>query len=153
MGTGTRRRESEGEQGGSIQKGGDAGCRKAGGLEDETPSVSRVCAELQEVLRGEVRESGRRWQVRSILGHITFETVGTRDWSLTCKEYCRQILSRYLSGEQSYCRYIHIGVERLQGGGVGGAKRAQRWNCNGLSRSRALIYGGAAASWRKRREI
>ena len=55
-----RRRELEGKRGGSEQKGRDDGRSEAGGVEDKTASSHQVCAEVQEVLRGEVGESNRK---------------------------------------------------------------------------------------------
>ena len=79
------RQESEGAWGRPKRKGGDGGRGEAGGVEDETPSASQVCVEVQEVLRREVWESVRRRDVRSVLGRITSETSRTGDWSPPCE--------------------------------------------------------------------
>ena len=88
-----RRRESEGERGGLGRKGGDGRRGAAGGSEEETPSAGPVCVEVREDLRGEVGESVRRRYVRSVLGRITSETVGTGDWIPPCEECCSQMFT------------------------------------------------------------
>ena len=60
-GTGLWRRESEGEQGGSGRKGGHGRSGAADGADDKIKYVIWVCVVVQEFLRGEVGESGKRW--------------------------------------------------------------------------------------------
>ena len=65
---------------------GTAGAAGMVAREGENISVSQLCVGIREILRGEVRESGRRQYTRYVLRRITSGTVRTGYRDLPCME-------------------------------------------------------------------